>query len=152
MKSKKKSGQAAKKLTVNKVTAKPRLTGLQKRSVDIFHCMKKPSKLKAYQMAGSKMKGKVGCDEARKMFEKPHVAAYHESLKQKATENASKTEAEIIAEMEKLAFKAENDKVKIRALELLGRRFGLFPTNIKVKVAFDWRSLIKDGTGHADKG
>ena len=100
----KKSRRAAKKQKPDKVTATPRLSGFQKLTVDIYHCMKMPNKLRAMQMAGSKQKGKSGTNEAGKLFKKPHVREYHEYLKAQATEHAVRTVDDIIAELEKVAF------------------------------------------------
>lgn len=104
------------------------LTIRQKRSCDIYHAMKKPNKTKACRLAGFTMGGKHAKTEAQKTFNLPHVKAYLDSLKEAATERAQKTADEIIAELEKVGFKRGwGEKAKVRALELLGRRYNLFP-------------------------
>lgn len=183
---KKKAKRAAKKHKTNKVTTRPalNLTELQKRCVDILHSMKKPEKLKAYNLAGYKLTSKAGSVEVNKLLNLPHVRAYYESLRQKATERAEKSADDIIKELEKIAFSnikdylnvnedgdvflkgfsgIEADKLaaiesikinstrnkddsreytttqfklcsKLGSLELLGKRFGLFPNKQDVKI------------------
>ena len=106
------------------------LTGLQKRYVDILHSMLKPNKGEAYRLAGSTMtNAKNRSCEAQKVLKKPHVAAYYNSLRQKATEHAEKTSAEIIEALENIAFdETEKTRDRIRALHDLGLRYGIFPT------------------------
>ena len=98
-----KKRRPAKKLTRIKVTG-PSLTILQKRACDIYHAMKKPSKLKACRLAQYKMGGKHARNEAQKTFDLSHVKAYLDSLKATATENAQRSADEIIAELEKIGF------------------------------------------------
>lgn len=126
-KSRKKRRTAAKKHTgANKVTALS-LTIRQKRCCDIYHSMKEPNKGLAYELAGYKCRGKTAKTEAQREMDKPHVKAYLDSLKEVATENAQRSADEIIAELEKIGFSKTRNRNKVRALELLGRRFNLFP-------------------------
>jgi len=116
----------------DKVSAPLRLTGMQKTFVEILHSMKKPNRVKAYLLAGYKGKHNRGThNNAQKTLHKPHVLAYYESLRTQATKNAQKTADEIIEELEGIGFEKLSKKLsamaKIKALELLGRRFGLFP-------------------------
>lgn len=107
MAKKKKAKKRAKKHKPDKVTTRPRLkelTELQKRCVDIYLSMKKPEKLKAFNLAGYKSTGEVGRVEVNRLFKLPHVRAYYESLRQKATERAEKSADDIISELEKIAF------------------------------------------------
>lgn len=112
---------------MKKPRKKPTPTILQKRACDIYHAMKKPNKRAAYELAGYQCQGKVAKTEAQRMFDLPHVKAYLDSLKEKATERAQRTADEIIAELEKIGFQRTKNRNKVRALELLGRRFNLFP-------------------------
>ena len=89
---------------MKKKTKKRKLTGLQKRFVDILHSMASPSKLKAFNLAGYKSTGKVGQVEANKTLNLPHVKAYYKSLRKKATERAQKSADDIIEELTKVAF------------------------------------------------
>lgn len=130
-----KAKRAAKKTTPNKVVTRPhlkQLTGMQKRYVDILHSMASPGKFKAFSLAGYKSTGKIGNVEAQRTLNLPHVKAYYDSLRQRATEKAQRTSDEIIAELEKIAFSSMRDKLKVRCLELLGRRFGLFPNKTEL--------------------
>lgn len=103
-----KKRRPAKKLTRTKVTG-PSLTILQKRACDIYHSMKKPSKLKACRLAQYKMGGKHARNEAQKTFDLPHIKAYLNSLKAMATENAQRSADEVIAELEKIGFSNISD-------------------------------------------
>ncbi len=116
----------AKKHTKSKVTAAS-LTIRQKRLCDIYHAMEKPNKRIAYELAGYKCRGETARKEAEREMAKPLVKAYLDSLKETATKNAQKTADEIIAELEKIGFQRKKNRNKVRALELLGRRFNLFP-------------------------
>jgi phage terminase small subunit len=172
MSKKKKKTKRKNKSTPNKPPHRA-LTDLQKKMVDNYHSMRKPCKGKALEAAGSTMRGRTAIREATRLFQLPHVEAYHKSLQKKATENAVKSEADIIAEMELLAFSNIRDYLsfgsggvtlknsdeltaeqlaciseisetttqhggrvtfklydKKGALELLGRRFGCFPTKV----------------------
>lgn len=126
-----KKRRAAKKHTGTKVTA-PSLTMRQKRLCDIYHAMKTSNKQKAYELAGYKCRGKTAKTEAQREMDKPHVKAYLDSLKEVATERAQKTKDEIIAELEKVGFSRTQNRNKVRALELLGRRFNLFPNRQEI--------------------
>lgn len=187
VKKKTKAKRAAKKSMTNKVTKE--LTGLQKRFVDILISMKKPIKLKAFNLAGYKSTGKIGQVEAHKTLNLSHVRAYYDSLRKKATEKAEKSADDIIKELTKIAFSnikdylnIEDDEVyfkdfaditdeqaaaiesvkvmkkiikgkkegdddveiqaiqfklhsKLNALELLGKRFGLFPNKQETEIS-----------------
>ena len=107
VKKKKKAKRAAKKSITDKVTTLPalkELTGLQKRFVDILISMKKPVKLKAYNLAGYRSTGEIGRVEAHRTLNLPHVKAYYESFRKKATERAEKSADDIIKELTKVAF------------------------------------------------
>lgn len=136
VKKKTKAKRAAKKSKTNKVTrpALKELTDLQKRFVDILHSMAVPGILKAFNLAGYKSTGKVGQVEANKVLNKPQVRAYYESLRQEATERAQKSADDIISELEQIAFSKKRDNLKVRCLEFLGKRFGLFPNKVKLDV------------------
>lgn len=119
--------RVAKKHTEPKVSALS-LTIRQKRCCDIYHAMEKPNKRIAYELAGYAARGKTAITEAQREMDKPHVEAYLDSLKKAATEKAQRTADEIITELEKVGFnRGWGEKAKVRALELLGRRFNLFP-------------------------
>lgn len=120
--------RAAKKNTQHKVTARPKkLTDLQKRTVDIYFSMRKSNRGKAYELAGSECRGETATTEAKRMFKLPKVAAYYNSLRKRATERAKRTADEIIAELEKVGFQRTKNRNKVRALEVLAKRFNLFP-------------------------
>jgi len=123
---------AAEKRTGTKATAPPSLTIRERRICDIYHSMKKPNKRIAYELAQYKCRGATAKTEAQRVMNKPHVKAYLDSLKKAATENAQRTADEIIAELEKIGFQRTKNRNKVRALELLGRRFNLFPNKQEI--------------------
>ncbi len=155
MRKKTKAKRAAKKSRTNKVTTRPRLkelTGLQKRFVDILHSMKRPCILKAFNLAGYKSTGKIGSVEANKTLNLPHVRAYYESLRQKATDKAVKMATRnIVTRRERQEFWSTTMKDttlimkdRLKASDLLGKSEADFKT--KLIVEFDWRTLIKNGS------
>ncbi len=116
------------------------LTIKQKRFADILFSMKEPNQTRAYIQAEFKCRGATATAEASKTIRKPHVAAYLAKLKDRATNRAEKTADDIIRELEGLGF-AELTKEglvkagdKLRALEALGKRFGIFPNNANVNI------------------
>jgi len=82
---------------------------MQKRACAIYHSVKKPSKEKAYELAGYKCRGDAARTEAQRMMDLPQVKAYLNSLKEKATERAQKAADDIIAELEKIGFSNISD-------------------------------------------
>ena len=89
--------------------------------------MKKPNQRIAYELAGYESRGETARVEAQRMMKVPHVKAYLDSLKERATQKAQRSAEDIISELEKIGFGKKKDRNKVRALELLGRRFYLFP-------------------------
>ena len=81
-----------------------KLTPLQRRLVEIYVSMRKPNQAKAYILAGYKVRGKTAEQEASRTLKKPQVKAYMKSILKKATEQAEKSAAEVIRELEKLGF------------------------------------------------
>lgn len=117
-----------------------KLTVKEKRFVDILFTMSEPNQTQAYIQAGYKSRGATAMAEASKVIRKPKVAAYLAKLKAGATKRAEKTADDIIRELEGLGF-AELTKEglvkagdKLRALEALGKRFGIFPNNANVNI------------------
>ena len=103
-----------------------KLTILQKRMCDIYFSMEKPSKTKAYEMAGYRRRGNSAVKEAHKTHKKPQCQAYLKSLGMRATEKAVKQAEDIIAELEKCGFsnirdyvEAKKDSISIRDLSEL---------------------------------
>lgn len=138
--------------------------------------MKSPNQTKAYCLAGYKCKGKSATKEASKTLTLPHVKAYYDRIRDKATKRAQKNADDIIVELEKIGFsnmadylifsqkgivlkessKLKKDQMaaisevtevctkkgrtrlnfklydKKAALELLGKRFKLFPNQHEV--------------------
>ncbi len=66
----------------------------------------------------------------RLMCKNVYVQDKIKDLLAKQEKTAVKTAAEIIEELENIGFEGKKDSDKIRALELLGKRYKLFPTNI----------------------
>jgi len=83
------------------------LTALQKRFCDIILLMEltgKVEKRKAYEMAGYKARGHIAEVEVTKTLNKPLIKAYLSRARKRRAKVIEKTEAEIIAEYEKLGF------------------------------------------------
>lgn len=90
----------------------PKLTIRQKRLCDIYHSMKHPNKTKAYELADYRCRGKTAREEASRTLAKPQCVTYLAKLGERTTARAEKTAAEVIAEIEKLAFSNMGEFVK----------------------------------------
>lgn len=87
-------------------------------------------RVRAYKAAGFKVKSDnvARANVNRLMLSNVIVQDKIKDLLEKQKERAEKTADNIIEELEKIGFgKKTKDVNKIKALELLGRRFGLFP-------------------------
>lgn len=91
---------------------KNKLTNLQRRCCEIYHSMKHQNQAKAYRLAGSKSRGKTLIEEAHRTLKKPQCQAYLRKLQKRSEERAVKTAAEIIAELEKVAFSNIKDYIQ----------------------------------------
>lgn len=90
------------------------LTSLQKKFCDILILMEisgKVNQSEAYKLAGSKCTGKTLTEEASKTTRKPQVLAYLSRARERVKKVVKKTEAEIIAQFEKLGFSELTDFV-----------------------------------------
>lgn len=66
--------------------------------------MKKQNQAEALRLAGSTMRGRTLVEEASRTLTKPQCKSYLKKLRKKSEEKAVKNAADIIAELEKLAF------------------------------------------------
>ena len=83
------------------------LTAYQKRFCDIILLMEltgKVEKRKAYEMAGYKARGHIAEVEVTKTLSQPLVSAYLARARKRRAKLVEKTDAEIIAQFEKLGF------------------------------------------------
>lgn len=93
---------------------KKKLTLLQKKFCDILLLMElagKVNKRLAYEMAGYKCRGETARVEAERSLQIPHVLAYLSRARARVKRVIEKTEAEIIAQFEKLGFSEITDFV-----------------------------------------
>ncbi len=88
------------------------LTAYQKRFCDILILMEMSGKVnqqKAYEMAGYKCRRKTAKTEASRTLSKPPLKAYLARARARRVSVVEKTEAEIIAQLEKLGFSLITD-------------------------------------------
>ncbi|MHC4631114.1 MAG: terminase small subunit [Planctomycetota bacterium] len=88
------------------------MTALQQRFCDIILLMElsgKANKRQAYELAGYKCRGEVARVEAERTLRKPYVSAYLARARKRRAKVVEKTEAEIIAQFEKLGFSVITD-------------------------------------------
>jgi phage terminase small subunit len=88
------------------------LTALQKRFCDIILLMELAGKVnqqKAYELAGYKCRGKTAKTEASRTLSKPPLKAYLTRARARNRRAVEKTEAEIIAQYEKLGWSELTD-------------------------------------------
>ena len=96
-----------KKKSVKKKPASKSITHLQKRFCDVLILMEisgKVEKRRAFEMAGYKARGHTAEVEVTKTLSKPLVKAYLSRGRARIKRAVEKTEAEIIAQFEKLGF------------------------------------------------
>jgi phage terminase small subunit len=84
-----------------------RLTLLQQRFCDILLLMELAGQVhqgRAYKLAGYKCRGKTAVEEASRTLKKPQVKAYLARARAQMSQKVTKSDGEIIAEIEKLAY------------------------------------------------
>lgn len=97
-----------------KKKAKKTLTPLQKKFCDILILMEisgKVNQAEAYKLAGSQCTGKTARTNASRMLTNANVSAYLSRARARVKRVVEKTEAEIIAQFEKLGFSELTDFV-----------------------------------------